>query len=118
MTDTDAERDEAAYLERLAGARACAPLSFRRASPDPYARYEIRNERGELLAETCAGWPATQNEANARLFAAAPDLLNLVGRLTDMINEHYELADYHKPSDWTRLIDDARAVIAKARGEA
>ena len=55
------------------------------------------------------GWMNDPNEPNARLIAAAPDLLKALEKIVAL--EHYRHG-YHPA--WT---DQARAAIAKARGE-
>jgi len=57
-----------------------------------------------LVAETCLGEQVSIQEANARLIAAAPDLLRALECLLEM--GHAKAGDL------------ARAAIAKARGEA
>ena len=56
--------------------------------------------------------PEFQNEANARLIAAAPDLLAVL----EKVLAAYEAA--REPGHGTILIAEARAAIAKARGQA
>lgn len=51
------------------------------------------------------------DEANARLIAAAPDLLAALGRLADRV-EQIELADGSTPDTC-----EARGLIARIRGE-
>lgn len=62
--------------------------------------------------------------AMSRLHAAAPDLLAALQRMTDYMTEtvvetdgdvRREMRDEH-PAEW-RLIDAARAALAKAKGE-
>lgn len=62
---------------------------------------------------------AIESEANARLIAAAPDLLEA---LCDMLEVHgvrweHVRGDSSIPASWVELSDKARAAIAKAAGE-
>lgn len=54
-----------------------------------------------------------ENLANARLIAAAPDLLSVLIQLLPMAEAHYKTSSEGAPS-----ILVARAAIAKAKGEA
>lgn len=57
----------------------------------------------------------TNAEANARLIAAAPDLLDA---LEDMLSCHCDLDFYDtEASEKDAVADAARAAIAKAKGE-
>lgn len=64
---------------------------------------------------TCGAWlKAFDNAtANARLIAAAPDLLNALERIVKELGASGYKGDTEEPS----CIHTARAVIAKARGE-
>lgn len=58
------------------------------------------------LSQPGHGIPWAQEEANARLIAAAPDLLAACRRLRSVINDHVSLAD----------VDALDSAIAKAEG--
>lgn len=53
----------------------------------------------------------TNGEANARLISAAPDLYEALERFVTFHSGHVLPHELHKP------MDDARAALAKARGE-
>lgn len=73
------------------------------------------NEQEYRVANVVDANDSPQNEANARLIAAAPELLALVERLTEEIRE---LAKRTPTDDTTLLlVQTADAAIAKARGE-
>lgn len=55
------------------------------------------------------------NQANARLIAAAPDLLNLVRRFIALSGGVWNPERY--AAEEAELMQEARAAIAKARGE-
>lgn len=69
------------------------------------------------------GMPAVEVVANARLIAAAPELLEALSAIVERIDYYASLKDEGKPNieDWaytyssTDMIE-ARAAIAKARG--
>lgn len=65
-----------------------------------------------LLTKIPAG--SVDAEANARLIAAAPELLDALNSLS-AVCEQAQLRHGH--GVWSQLLDDARAAIAKARGE-
>ena len=76
-------------------------------------RYVIDSEPGRALA-VCAGFEP-RNEANARLIAAAPELLALmqdVLPILESMDHQREEGDEPMP-----LIDQVRATIAKATGK-
>ena len=55
-------------------------------------------------------------EANARLIAAAPEMLSSLRELLDIITEHDKL-QYPKGSPIDRTVTRARQIIAKAEGK-
>jgi hypothetical protein len=57
--------------------------------------------------------PYAEKQANARLFAAAPELLNLAERVARLNRDAGEIG----AGMLAYLIDEARAAIAKATGE-
>lgn len=65
------------------------------------------------VAEVYAWGSIAEWEANARLIAAAPDLLDVVQRLV-AYNAHYSVATF---AEWDEMIRDAKAAIAQAEGE-
>jgi hypothetical protein len=78
--------------------------------------------RGSTLQEVAAVGPTEapeQQEANARLIAAAPDLLEALQQLV-LINERHNAACetvLGRPLDWKDdYLDAARAAITKATG--
>ena len=90
------------------------------------------NHRGFRIL-TADGWaladvqPADEDgiegEANARLIAAAPDLLEALKRMASIIDKMGDMPDgFIHPSPWQTLkceeaLTQARAAIAKAEGE-
>lgn len=80
-----------------------------------FAGYKLIAKDGTHVADDGSadgeygGWMNDPNEPNARLIAAAPELLEALEKIVAI--EHYRHG-YHPA--WT---DQARAVIAKARGE-
>ena len=79
------------------------------------------------IVESAKGWAVShavvfrgkhgegEDFANARLIAAAPDLLAALEELT---RTAASLVDYHDDPETEAAIDVARAAIAKAKGEA
>lgn len=55
--------------------------------------------------------------ANARLIAAAPELLEALQRAESAL-AHFISKEYAPHRPWTDTLDHARAAIAKAKGEA
>ena len=108
----------------------CTP----RASEDPLGAYlidEIAKELGELDAKSYDAEPdseeeqdwvdarSNKNEANARLIAAAPDLLDACKKMSESIRHaHHCNAPQAYPCtcDANALWDMSRAAIAKAGG--
>ena len=77
--------------------------------PDTNSRLQVGPSTNYSVAEMCIT-PLDGQEANARLIAAAPDLLSaLNAMLTHMGMDEDE---WNKPT-----FDQARAAIAKANGE-
>lgn len=83
--------------------------------------------RGTTLQEVASVGPtetANQQEANARLIAAAPELLEALSKMVDRITYYAELKSGEIPNieDWAYTYNSgdmiaARAAIAKATGE-
>ena len=68
---------------------------------------EIYDAEGELVA-TCLGKTQEESENNASLIAAAPEILEALDSMVDMVEEGLYTYD---------VIDEAKAAIKKARGE-
>lgn len=86
-------------------------------TPGPWAIEEGDREThivgGEAILAYCPDWPCApqEQEANARLIAAAPQLLEALEALM-------EFADNGTPiHPGALVVNDARAAIAKALGE-
>lgn len=98
-----------------------AEVRAKRASHTP-GPWSIRDARGLLKGEKeSASHPLhdAEVESNARLIAAAPELLEALGTAIGLITKHglaVTLADLH-PMDYARL-ERARAAITRATGEA
>lgn len=80
--------------------------------------YGILSCDGDANSPQCLG---ASGEANARLIAAAPELLEALKLVTDVYAAMRETLSSKYPADgWsaeTMTIDAARAAIAKATGE-
>jgi hypothetical protein len=61
----------------------------------------------------CEGRTGNEAEANARLIAAAPDLLEA---LKNLMRTFDECTQPHDHEQWVEFVQDAAAVIAKAEG--
>ncbi len=70
----------------------------------------IEDTRGQRLANIAGLWKTPQSEANGRLMAAAPDLLDALN--TMLTHMGMDEDEWNKPT-----FDKARAAIAKATGE-
>ncbi len=88
-------------------------------SVEPYGKFAICKQGERSVATTTGGALsdlANENEANARLIAAAPDLLEILIALTaafdsgDLVWKNFESKHYG-------CHGDARAAIAKAKGK-
>ena len=85
--------------------------------PDPTIRYISTPDNLIAVSEKiwwAGDWDIEQQEANARLIAAAPDLLEVVETglgLRDYEKEHPRVVN------WPKWEAEARAAIAKAKGE-
>jgi gentisate 1,2-dioxygenase len=78
---------------------------------DAWNDHMVEGQNGEeiIWQDGPHGTP-TINEANARLIAAAPDLLEALENLADYVDER-------AGDNECRPIENARAAIAKAKGE-
>ena len=79
-------------------------------TPGPWSAYKgiVWTSKDDIVAD-CNGtiFDPPEDDANARLIAAAPDLLSALGMLVKMIED----------DDWTTVeLDEAREAIAKAEG--
>ena len=96
-------------------------------TPGPWTvRHDFRSGNGELCIGVSAArigpksgavaWPSgvddAQELANARLIAAAPDLLAALQHMVDMYQRHFDVM----PVAWQTADDIARAAIARATG--
>jgi hypothetical protein len=75
------------------------------------ARYYIDGADGATFADIC-GVDPREDRANARLIAAAPDLLACVQNVLDAGDDNADAREICDYIDWTAL----RAAIAKAEG--
>ena len=75
--------------------------------------YSADNRRLAIVNEKDAGLEADESRANARLFAAAPDLLDALELLMDYQNGPPLPSYGHR---WNEAMELARAAIAKAEG--
>lgn len=80
-----------------------------------FGRY-VNTAEGEPLATADAGTIARENVANARLMAAAPDLLEALRGLLHSykLTEDYLMANEQARQDMTSSVDD---IIARAKGD-
>ena len=62
-------------------------------------------------------WFVGIKSADARLIAAAPELLDALDALLDLHIAEQEGIDPPKPDDWMKAVTHAKAVVAKAKGE-
>jgi len=88
-------------------------------TPGPWEREKgagrgawIKGRSGEWAALACGGNDETA-EANARMIAAAPDLLDVARLTLRTILDEAERTGYETPAD-TMLVAELEAVIAKA----
>jgi hypothetical protein len=91
------------------------PGPWRVSHPVNQVESHVRDESGVLICKCY--WP--DESANATLIAAAPDLLEALVRLVDFQSEREPFTDAGM-WEWKlkrhNVLDDARAAIAKARG--
>lgn len=91
---------------------------------DMAADYAILDATGEIIGEAFGRSAVSRfhpGEANAKLFAAAPELLALVKRAVDVLQRHAppnELSDHDALTELYTIFDgpEYRAAIEKARG--
>ena len=78
-------------------------------------RFLIRDDAGEIVAEVCGlPWSETETEGNARLIAAAPELLTALKQLLGFCETAWCIDEDEEGPDPNLLI--AREAIAKAEG--
>lgn len=88
----------------------CDPCHYDTLSEIRGGSSERRNSLPQQLMVSVGGWASWQEqEANARLIAAAPELLEALRELT-------ELAHLHMTGGYGHAIDNAARAIAKAEG--
>ena len=80
---------------------------------------ESENIKSPTITDQCLFiYPKDDNkEANARLIAAAPDLLEACKCLQADLQGAIELLDGDVPSCWKQSIAESEAALAKARGK-
>jgi hypothetical protein len=76
----------------------------------------IADRRGCRVATSCAlpGQSAEEQQANARLIAAAPDLLEALRALAECVEGYRQTGCL---GAWDKPLGEARAAIAKGEGE-
>ena len=71
----------------------------------------------EMIVEI-GGWAGIETaEANARLIAAAPDLLAACQRLVTLIDESDQWSDVVSGTAMGEIVNEARTAVAKAEGK-
>ena len=83
------------------------PGPWKIGTPPPNGEQTVGTDQGLMVAVATTG-AGVQTKANARLIAAAPDLLEALKGLMALSDHRVDLRDAAK---------DARAAIAKATGE-
>ena len=86
-------------------------------TPGPWVRYfenDVLSAAGDLIAVVHA-WDLNEQEANAHLIRAAPELL---AALEGMLSRYDKFSDENLPVTgiWHDQIINARAAVAKAKG--
>ena len=84
------------------------PGPWRIGTPPPNGEQTIGTQQGLMVAVATTG-AGTPTEANARLIAAAPDLLEALNALADYVDDR-------AGDNECRPLENARAAIAKAEG--
>ncbi len=74
-------------------------------------RLEIGGTTLYPIARMGRGWNEAEDEANARLIAAAPELLEALREMLSMFGDHEQYDE-----DSAQVISQTRQVIAKAEG--
>jgi hypothetical protein len=83
----------------------------------------ILGEGGDIRTAVVLGFDSNENQANAHLIAAAPELLAALQGMLAIVSESRGVSGYHLSGDvaeWAEFpeIDVATATIAKATGGA
>ena len=86
-------------------------LVWSAAADIPVASCDLREE---LIPDHFA--PLAERQANARVIAAAPDLLEALQRLMSLMH-HDSLGEAPNDYDWGDAANESAKAIAKARGE-
>ena len=84
------------------------------------ADWKIETPRGDLIIQQSIGIGSLEQKSNAALIAAAPDLLDILIAIVQSADEcdvPDNPAGVPLVSVDSRLIESARAAIAKSRGE-
>lgn len=92
-------------------------------TPGPWRQTGVNVRAGDALIcwatnhHANAETPEPEKLANARLIAAAPDLLAVLQQIVEDTNKYIESGDFDSFKDWMRAnCDDAECAIAKAKG--
>jgi hypothetical protein len=79
-------------------------------------RLEIGGTTLYSIAQITRGWNEAEDEANARLIAAAPDLLAALRTCIEDMESMIGLSDFGSPEESDFPLAIARAAVAKAKG--
>lgn len=71
----------------------------------------------DLRIAVVLGYDNEETQANARLIAAAPELLEAVQALIDWNEAQTKLSFYDRMEQFNAAMDKARAAIAKVKGD-
>jgi len=94
-------------------------------TPGPWSTFQdasLRHTVGTATGRICDMWgqePAfftAEDAANARLIAAAPELLSALAEVTGVIEAYCDDHNSARPTDVTVVLPKLRAAIAKATG--
>lgn len=97
----------------ISGSPERGPVPFDYRAPGYYDNVGIFGADGEEVVG-CSEYEVFRSPADARLIAAAPDLLAACEALADMVSDNYELLGY---ATVPRELDAAQTAITKAKGE-
>ena len=101
----------------------CPQSTTTKHSPGPWTAGQ--NEQNRFIKDATGNCIIAYNRAmfsgeDARLMAAAPDLVAALESILDEAEDREDIEDGANgplPNIWMRIAQDARAAIAKARGE-